>query len=113
MEETKMIGNVDQQNPAQQEDRQQDPVTVKPAWYWIKDSKGYGSVTTTLVFVSFWVTTIAYVLSMFEKIGPVTIRPFDVGAAASYFAPVLTLYFSRKYSDAKFGINVGDMLKKP
>ena len=68
----------------------------------MKDAAGYKSVTTTLVFVSFWVTTIAYILSMFEKIGPVTIRPFDIGACASYFAPILTLYFSRKYTDAKF-----------
>lgn len=74
---------------------------VTPGWYWIRDAAGYKSVTTTLVFVSFWVTTIAYVLSMFDKIGPVTIRQFDVGACASFFTPILALYFSRKYTDAK------------
>lgn len=75
---------------------------VKTPWYWFKDTKGTGSVTVTLVFVSFWVTTIAYVFSIFEKIGPLQIRPFDVGASSSYFLPILTLYFGRKFTDAKF-----------
>jgi len=79
-----------------------DMTEVKPAWYWIKDAKGYGSVTATMVFVSFWVTTLVYVLSLFEKLGPVTVRPFDVAACSTYFIPILTLYFGRKFTDAKF-----------
>lgn len=79
-----------------------DPSQVKPAWYWIKDTKGYGSVTVTMVFVSFWITTLAYVFSIFEKLGPLQIRPFDVSACSSYFLPILTLYFGRKFTDAKF-----------
>lgn len=75
---------------------------VKPAWYWIKDTKGHGSVTVTMVFVSFWITTLAYVFSIFEKVGPLPIRPFDVAACSSYFLPILTLYFGRKFTDAKF-----------
>jgi hypothetical protein len=75
---------------------------VKPAWYWVKDTKGYGSVTVTMVFVSFWITTLAYVFSIFEKIGPLQIRPFDVAACSSYFLPILTLYFGRKFTDSKF-----------
>jgi hypothetical protein len=80
-----------------------DPTEVKPAWYWIKDTKGYGSVTVTMVFVAFWVTTLAYIVSLVEKIGGVTIRPFDVAACSAYFIPILTLYFGRKFTDAKFG----------
>lgn len=79
-----------------------DPGAVAPAWYWIKDTKGEGSVTVTLVFVAFWVTTLAYVLSIFEKIGPMQIRQFDVAACSSYLIPLLTLYFGRKFTEAKF-----------
>lgn len=75
---------------------------VKDSWMWIRDSKGYGSVTVTFVTVAFWVTTLAYVLSMFERIGPVAIRPFDVAACSSYYIPILTLYFGRKFTEAKF-----------
>jgi hypothetical protein len=82
-------------------------VTIKKTpWYWFKDTKGTGSVTVTLVLVSFWVTTIAYVFSIFEKIGPMQIRPFDVGASSSYFLPILTLYFGRKFTDAKFNSEI-------
>lgn len=79
-----------------------DPTEVKPAWYWVKDAKGYGSVTVTLVFVAFWVTTLAYVMAIADKVGPVSVRPFDVAACSAYFIPILTLYFGRKFTDAKF-----------
>ena len=86
-----------------------DPGTVAPAWYWVKDTKGEGSVTVTLVFVAFWVTTLAFVLSIFEKIGPVQIRQFDVAACSSYLIPLLTLYFGRKFTEAKFGPSNGPL----
>lgn len=79
-----------------------DPGEVKPAWYWIKDSKGYGSVTVTMVFVSFWVTTLAYIMSIVDHVGSIAIRPFDVAACSAYFVPILTLYFGRKFTEAKF-----------
>ena len=79
---------------------QTDPGEVKPAWYWIKDAKGYGSVTTTMVFVSFWVTTAAYLMSIVDHIGTVSIRPFDVSACSTYFIPILTLYFGRRWTEA-------------
>jgi hypothetical protein len=76
---------------------------VKKAWYWIKDTKGYGSVTVTLVFIAFWVTTITYIASMFASIGPITLRPFDVGACTAYMGPILATYVGRKWTDAKYG----------
>jgi hypothetical protein len=76
---------------------------VKPSWFWIKNSKGEASVSVTFLTIAFAVTTVAYVGSMFEHIGPVAMRPFDVGACSTYFIPLLTLYFSRKFTDAKFG----------
>ena len=72
------------------------------AWYWIKDAKGTASVTVTFATVSFWVTTFAYIMSIVEKLGPVSIRPFDVSACSSYLIPILTLYFGRRYTEAKF-----------
>ena len=81
----------------------QDPNEVTAKWYWVKDARGHGSVTVTLVFVSFWVTTILYILSHIEKIGPLAIRQFNVAACASYFTPILSLYFGRKLTDAKYG----------
>lgn len=81
------------------------PGTVRPAWYWIKDTAGQGSVTVTLVFVSFWVTTLAYAASIFEKIGPVSFRNFDVAACGSYMLPILGLYFGRRMTEAAYGTN--------
>jgi len=31
-----------------------------------------------------------------------TPRPFDTGACSAYFIPLLTLYFGRRWTDAKF-----------
>ena len=80
-----------------------DPVTeVKDSWFWVRDSKGFGSVTLTFATVAFFVTTLAYVLSIVQKIGSIEIRAFDVGACSAYMIPVLTLYFGRKFTEAKF-----------
>lgn len=75
---------------------------VKDTWFWIRDSTGHGSVTVTFVTVAFWVTTFAYLLSLVESLGPVAVRPFDVAACSTYFIPILTLYFGRKFTEAKF-----------
>lgn len=80
----------------------EDPSVVKPAWYWIKDTKGNGSVTVTMIFIAFWVTTLAFIMSIVDHIGSVTIRPFDVAACSAYFIPILTLYFGRRWTEAKF-----------
>jgi len=79
-----------------------DPTEVKPAWYWIKDARGYGSVTVTFVFIAFWVTTFAYVMSIIDHVGTFVVRPFDVAACSGYFIPLLTMYVTRKYTEAKF-----------
>lgn len=79
-----------------------DPTEVQPSKLWLRDSRGYGSVTLTILMVSFFVTTTAYVLSIIEHIGSLSIRPFDVSACAGYFIPILTLYATRKFTEAKF-----------
>jgi hypothetical protein len=87
----------------EQETQELDVPVVKDNWFWIQDSNGNGSVTVTFATIAFVITTIVYFVSMFEKIGPVAIRPFDSAACASYLTPVLTLYFGRRWTDAKYG----------
>ena len=77
-----------------------DPTKVKDSWLWIRDSKGYGSVTTTFATIAFFVTTLAYIASIFEQIVPVTLRQFYVVACGAYFVPILTLYFGRRWTEA-------------
>jgi hypothetical protein len=74
-------------------------------WYILRDSRGQGSVTVTLMLVSFWVTTIAYFVSLIEKIGDVEFREFDPAAASAYLIPILTLYFGRRWTDSKKDIS--------
>lgn len=78
--------------------------TPRASWIWIKDSAGYASVTVTFATVAFWLTTLAYLASIIDHIGPVKFHQFDVAAASSYMVPVMTLYFSRKWVDAKMGV---------
>jgi len=77
-----------------------DPTEVKASWFWIKDTNGNGSVSTTFVTVAFVITSIAYILSIVDKVGPVSFRPFDAAAAGAYFIPILTLYFGRHWVDS-------------
>ena len=70
-------------------------------WYILRDSRGQGSVTVTLMLVSFWVTTVAYFLSLIGKVGDVEFREFDPAAASAYLIPILTLYFGRRWTDSK------------
>lgn len=78
---------------------------VRDSFMWIKDSKGFGSVTLTFITVAFWVTTLAYVLSMFEGSIPLLgfkLRPFDVGASTAYFGICAGMYSQRKWTEAKY-----------
>ncbi len=79
----------------------------KASWIWLKDTSGYPSATITFTTVAFWVTTLAYIASIFHSIGPITFREFDVAAAGVYMVPLLSLYFGRKYTDAKFSSTTG------
>lgn len=90
-----------------------DPTEVQPSKLWLRDSRGYGSVTLTILMVSFFVTTLAYVLSIIEHIGSVSIRPFDVSACAGYFIPILTLYATRKFTEAKFSTGAAAVTSVP
>lgn len=82
-------------------------VSKKP-WYILRDSRGHGSVTVTLMFVSFWVTTLAYIASLFHKVGDVEFREFDPAAVSAYLIPILTLYFGRRWTDSKSQVNIAE-----
>jgi len=69
---------------------------------WMRDSTGKRSATITIVWISFIVTTLAYLASIFDVVGPVKFRTFDIGACSTYFIPILSLYFGRRYTKAKF-----------
>ena len=77
----------------------------KVPWWWMRNDKGTQSVSVTFASISFLVTTVIYLGSAFEKIGSVTLRPFDVSAAMAYFIPALSLYFGRRLTDAKYNVS--------
>jgi hypothetical protein len=66
---------------------------------WIKNTAGQNSMSATFATIAFVVVTLAYIASIFEKIGPLTIRPFDAAACGVYLSPILMLYFGRRKSD--------------
>ena len=68
----------------------------------MRDSLGKRSASVTLLWISFTVTTIAFLASMFEALGPVKLRAFDVSATSTYFIPILTMYAGRKWTKAKY-----------
>jgi hypothetical protein len=75
------------------------------SWIWIKDTNGRPSMSATFATIAFFVTTLSFVFSMFESIGPFTFRAFDVGACGAYLVPILTLYFSRRWSADRIDID--------
>jgi hypothetical protein len=79
------------------------PEVIRSSKIWLKDSQGHPSISVTMLAISFWVTTLAYVLSIVSKIGPLDIRPFDVGACGAYFGLILSTYVARRFTEAKYG----------
>jgi hypothetical protein len=68
--------------------------------FWIVGNDGKPSMSATFASIAFFTTTVIYIVSIFEKIGPLTIRPFDSGAASAYLIPSLGLYFGRRWTEA-------------
>jgi hypothetical protein len=76
-------------------------VKPQPSWVWIRATDGKPSMSATFAAVAFVSTTLMYIASAFEKIGPFTIRPFDPSVCAAYLMPTLMLYFGRRATDSK------------
>jgi len=79
------------------------PEVIKTSKLWMKDSAGYPSISVTMLAISFWATTFAYIVSIFSKIGPVEFKSFDSGACAAYFGLILGTYVARRATEAKWG----------
>ena len=72
---------------------------------WFKNTNGEESASLTFAIVAFLITSLSYLLSIFPKIGNFETRPFDPGACAAYLTPILTLYFSRRFTEVKYSNN--------
>lgn len=77
----------------------------KASWWWMLNSEGKPSMSATFATVAFLAATGAYVAAIFEKVGNVSIRPFDSAACSTYLIPILGLYFGRRFTDAKLSLN--------
>lgn len=72
---------------------------AKPYWFLMKNKNGEASISLTMVFWAFILTSILYVLNAFDTIGSIKMRPFDIGAAGVYFTTCCALYFGRRFTD--------------
>ena len=72
---------------------------------WFKNTNGEESASLTFAIVAFLITSLSYLMSIFPKIGNFETRPFDPGACAAYLTPILTLYFSRRFTEVKYSHN--------
>ena len=79
---------------------------IKHSKILLRNSEGKRSVTVTFAWVSFIATTLAYVASIVESIGPVTFRQFDVAACGSFFGTIMLAYLGRRWTSAKYSPNV-------
>jgi len=82
------------------DENESDKVVIKDKWYLVGDSKGNASISTTLLMISFFVTTVAYVINMFNL---TWMKSFDVAATSVYLTPIVALYFGRRHTESKQG----------
>ena len=67
----------------------------------LKQSDGRPSASFTMMIIAFAVVTLWLLVSIVEEAFGLTIREFSGAEAMSYFTPIATLYFSRRWTDAK------------
>jgi len=70
--------------------------------FWIKDQNGDPSVIVTLVAVSFVAVTVGYILSLFDRVGNVAVRPFDVAACGAYFGAIMAAFVGHHWVTTKY-----------
>lgn len=90
-------------NNKPKQNRKQLPKQKVPFTFWVRGANGKPSISATFATVSFFTTTAVYIVSIFEKIGPYAIRPFDAAACGIYLVPIMSLYFGRRWTDSRFG----------
>lgn len=66
---------------------------------WLKNTDGNQSSSFTMMIVSFIVVTAWLIVSVFESIKGINIRPFNGTDAMAYFAPIAALYYGRRQQE--------------
>jgi hypothetical protein len=69
----------------------------------LKQSDGKKSASFTMMIVAFTVVTLWLLISIVEVAFGIQIREFSGAEAMSYFTPIATLYFSRRWTDRASG----------
>lgn len=65
----------------------------------LKQSDGRPSASFTMMIIAFTVVTLWLLVSIVEEAFGLQIREFSGAEAMSYFTPIATLYFSRRWTD--------------
>lgn len=65
----------------------------------LKQSDGRPSASFTMMVIAFTVVTLWLFVSIVEEAFGIQIREFSGSEAMSYFTPIATLYFSRRWTD--------------
>ena len=65
----------------------------------LKQSDGRPSASFTMMIIAFTVVTLWLFVSIVEEAFGIQIREFSGAEAMSYFTPIATLYFSRRWTD--------------
>ena len=65
----------------------------------LKQSDGRPSASFTMMVIAFTVVTLWLLVSIVEEAFGIQIREFSGSEAMSYFTPIATLYFSRRWTD--------------
>lgn len=73
---------------------------------WFKNTQGDRSASLTFATIGFIVVTLWLLVSILSKIGHIEIRQFDSATAMGYLAPLLALYFGRRWTDEKNSLDV-------
>lgn len=74
---------------------------AKVPWYLLKNADGARSVSYTLVIVFSLLAALWFLLGIFEKVGPVNVRPFSGSETMAVLSVVYALYFGRRHQEIK------------
>jgi hypothetical protein len=77
----------------------QEPERAGKYRWLMKNSRGESSITMTMMFIAFCLTSVLYFLNAFESIKGVKMRQFDSAATSVYLIPLLGAYLGRRYTD--------------
>lgn len=79
----------------------------------LKQSDGRPSASFTMMVIAFTVVTLWLAVSIVEQAWGFHIREFSGAEAMSYFTPIATLYFSRRWTDSKAPASGGSAPSTP